>query len=171
MTEHFGLILDGLIVVMLAATIFYASALSRRLNQLRDNRREMETAVRRFAEASIKADASVKGLKRTADESGTNLQKLIDRSQALRDELSFLVEAAEAVADRLETGSGTTRPRPRQQQSRSDAIGPNAVAADAERDGDDAQPLSAARPEPTGRRRSAKDTADQDLLRAIENLR
>ena len=171
MTEHFGLILDGLIVVMLAATIFYASALSRRLNQLRDNRREMETAVRRFAEASIKADASVKGLKRTADESGTNLQKLIDRSQALRDELSFLVEAAEAVADRLETGSGTTRPRPRQQQSRSDARDADAGAPDAERDGNDAQPLSAARSEPAGRRRSAKDTADQDLLRAIENLR
>ena len=161
MTEHFQLILDGLVVVMLAATIFYAAALSRRLNKLRDNRREMETAVRRFAEASIKADASVKGLKRTADESGTNLQKLIDRSQALRDELAFLVEAAEAVADRLETGSGTTRPR---QQ-------PQAAAAAADHRDDDAQPLTAVRSEPQGRRRSAKETADHDLLRAIENLR
>ena len=162
MTEHFRLILDGLVVVMLAATIFYAAALSRRLNKLRDNRREMETAVRRFAEASVKADASVKGLKRTADESGTSLQKLIDRSQALRDELAFLVEAAEAVADRLETGSGTTRPRQQPQA---------AAAAAADHRDDDAQPLTAVRPEPQGRRRSAKETADHDLLRAIENLR
>ena len=161
MTEHFGVILDGLVIVMLAATIFYAAALSRRLNQLRDNRREMEAAVRKFAEASVKADASVKGLKRTADESGTNLQQLIDRSQALRDELAFLVEAAEAVADRLETGSGTARPR-RQ---------PPPAAAASEPAGDDAQPPAGARSEPQGRRRSAKEMADHDLLRAIENLR
>ena len=163
MTEHFRLILDGLVVVMLAATIFYAAALSRRLNKLRDNRREMETAVRQFAEASVKADASVKGLKRTADESGTNLQKLIDRGQALRDELAFLVEAAEAVADRLETGSGTTRPRQHAQGV--------AAAAAADHRGDEAQPLTAVRSEPQGRRRGTKETADHDLLRAIENLR
>ncbi|MCA8931940.1 MAG: hypothetical protein KDA49_05700, partial [Rhodospirillaceae bacterium] len=90
MTEHYGIFLDGLIVVLLVATIFYAVALSRRLASLRDNRKEMEVAVRRFVEASTRADASIKGLKRTADESGTSLQSLADRAQTLRDELAFL---------------------------------------------------------------------------------
>ncbi|MCB9958556.1 MAG: hypothetical protein H6843_08150 [Rhodospirillaceae bacterium] len=183
MTEHYGIFLDGLIVVLLVATIFYAVALSRRLSSLRDNRKEMEVAVRRFVEASTRADASIKGLKRTADESGTSLQSLADRAQTLRDELAFLVDSAEAVAERLEAQTGVPRPRPR----RTEAARPDAAAAAGDRALDRAEdsPLTAsrgaaeaapaARPAPRPAAQPAAEDRDSkthaDLLRAIENLR
>ena len=70
MTEHYGLILDSLIVVLLLATIFYCVVLNRRLGRLRNSRTELERATRAFAEAASRADAGIKGLRRTAEESG-----------------------------------------------------------------------------------------------------
>lgn len=102
MSDNFGLILDILVIALLGATIFYAATLSRRLAQLRGDRGELQSAVRALAEAAAKAEASVKGLRNSADEAGGKLQKQIDRAQALRDELTFLVDAGEHLADRLE---------------------------------------------------------------------
>lgn len=106
MTAHYGLILDSLIVVLLIATIVYAAMLNRRLAGLRDNRKELEQAVRSFGEAAARADAGIKGLKRAAEETGQRLQKDVDRGEALKDELTFLVETAEALCARLEAGAG-----------------------------------------------------------------
>src|SRR3546814_3908269 len=88
MTLHYPLIMDSLIIILLAATIVYASILNKRLSRLRDNRAELEKAVRSFGEAAGKADAGIKGLKLTADKAGSTLQKEIDRAQRLRDELA-----------------------------------------------------------------------------------
>ena len=176
MTEHYGVFLDGLIVVLLLATIFYSVALSRRLGALRDNRKEMETAVRRFAEASMKADASIKGLKRTADESGLTVQKLVDRAQTLRDELAYLVEAAEAVAERLEAQTGVPRPQPRAASGR--AAAPPAPTPQGAETPDRPEELTATRtpgrtgpPARPGAREDRDSQANAELLRAIENLR
>ncbi|NBB84030.1 MAG: hypothetical protein GVY28_11575, partial [Alphaproteobacteria bacterium] len=109
MTEHYGLILDSLVVILLIATIVYAAMLNRRLAGLRDNRAELEQAVRSFGEAAGKADAGIKALKRTAEETGQRLQKDVDRGEALKDELSLLVETAELLADRLEAAAGGSR--------------------------------------------------------------
>jgi hypothetical protein len=101
-SDNFGLILDILVIALLGATIFYAAILSRRLAQLRGDRGELQSAVRALAEAAAKAESSVKGLRNSADEAGGKLQKQIDRAQALRDELTFLVDAGEHLANRLE---------------------------------------------------------------------
>jgi len=111
-TEHFGLILDILVVCLLGATIFYAATLSRRLTQLRHNRAELEAAARGLAEAAGKADAGIKGLRLAADDSGARLQRQIDRAQELRDELAFLVDAGESLAARLESAARGRAPAP-----------------------------------------------------------
>ena len=159
----YGIILDALVAVLLIATIFYAAALSRRLNALRDNRREMEFAVRRFAEASMKADASIKGLKRTADESGSTLQQMTERAQTLRDELAFLVEAAETVAERLENGSGTQRQSAPATPPPEPPPAPSWQSRPAP-----AEPATAPAP---ARKSQQTRGSDQDLIRAIENMR
>jgi hypothetical protein len=101
-SANFGLILDILVIALLGATIFYAATLSRRLAQLRGDRGELQSAVRALAEAAAKAESSVRGLRNSADEAGGKLQTQIDRARALRDELTFLVDAGEHLADRLE---------------------------------------------------------------------
>lgn len=163
MTQHYPLILDSLIIVLLLATIFYAAMLSRRLSRFRDNKAELEKAALTFTEAAGRADAGIKGLKLTAGKAGATLQKEIDRAQSLRDELAFLVDAGEAVAARLEgaaQAAGKTAPRPPMQAVRPVAGGgPVAAVAPV------AATARAGRPE-TGPRQP-----DRDLLKAIENMR
>jgi hypothetical protein len=132
-SSSFALILDVLVVVLLGATIFYAATLSRRLAQLRGDRGDLQSAVRTLAEAAAKAEAGVKGLRTTADETGARLQKQIDRAQALRDELGFLIDAGESLADRLETAASQAGERRRQQEGAAGEETPAAAANAGER--------------------------------------
>jgi hypothetical protein len=118
MTITFPLILDILIVILLTATIGFAMVLNRRLSRLRDNKAELDDLVKGFADAAGRAEISVAGMKETASKSADVLQKSIDRAQALRDELQFMIEAADSLASRLEGSVGahtvraTTGPSP-----------------------------------------------------------
>jgi hypothetical protein len=118
MTITFPLILDILIVILLSATIGFAMVLNRRLSRLRDNKAELDDLVKGFADAAGRAEISVAGMKETASKSADVLQKSIDRAQALRDELQFMIEAADSLASRLEGSVGahtvraTTSPSP-----------------------------------------------------------
>ena len=106
MTITFPLILDILIVILLSATIGFAIVLNRRLSRLRDNKAELDDLVKGFADAAGRAEVSVAGMKETAAKSADVLQKSIDRAQALRDELQFMIEAADSLASRLESSVG-----------------------------------------------------------------
>ncbi len=150
MTEHYGLILDSLIVVLLLATIFYCIVLNRRLGRLRSSRAELERATRAFAEAAARADAGIKGLRRTAEESGSGLQQEVQRADGLREEMHMLVEAAESLAKRLEGAAGTAR----------SGAGPKVSPQ---------QP--SARPQRARSEAAPANRPDRDLLKAIENMR
>jgi hypothetical protein len=183
-SQNFGLILDLLVVVMLGATIFYAAVLSRRLSQLRGDRGELQSAVRGLAEAAVKADASVKGMRATADEAGGRLQAQIDRAQGLRDELTFLIDAGESLADRLEqaaSGSGGQRrrggdaadeapvPANRAERRCAPDVSPESKAVDPK-----AAPRPELRAEPARRAAVAgkgRGPLDRSLIHAIESLR
>ncbi len=151
MIADYGLILDGLIVVLLCATVVYAAALNRRIARLRDNRAELELAARAMADASVKAEAAIGGLKLTAGSVGAAIQADIEKARGLRDELTFLVEAGEALAGRLEAAaSGAGR------------------AAEASRP----QPVKPApAKEETKPRKGKGGRSKSDLMKAIENLR
>ncbi|WP_366656467.1 DUF6468 domain-containing protein [Fodinicurvata sp. EGI_FJ10296] len=104
---NYGLVLDSMIVVLLGATIVYAIILNKRLQSLRNNRAELEQAARAFAEAAYRADESIRSLRSASDGAGAELREQIHRAQSLRDELKFLVEAGEGLADRLEVAAST----------------------------------------------------------------
>ena len=170
MTQHYGLILDGLVIVLLCATIVYAAILNRRLKRLRDGRAELEKATRSFAEAALRADAGIKGLKQVADDSGHSLQAMIARAETLRDEMTFLVDAGESAASRMERAA--TR-----QDSRLSVVpeAPDIGCGDHPEEIADEAPASqgraprsrAAAPK-SGRRRGGPG---RDLLKAIESMR
>ncbi len=106
----YGLLLDGLIAVLLIATIAYAAMLNRQLAALRNNRVELERASRNFAEAAINADANLKMLRSTADQTGRHLQAQIDRATRLSDELRLMVDAGESQARGMVGETPTARP-------------------------------------------------------------
>ncbi|MEI6558486.1 MAG: DUF6468 domain-containing protein [Rhodospirillaceae bacterium] len=101
MSPTITLILDLVIAGLLVATIIYAIQLNRQLIRLRDGRGEMEGLIRSFNDATIRAETGIKAMRRATAETAEGLQRSVERAQALRDELQFLVEAADSLARRL----------------------------------------------------------------------
>jgi hypothetical protein len=99
------LLLDGLLVVLLLLMIGYAFVLNRRLSTLRADRTDLEVFINRFNDATDKANASLKGLRGAAESNVALVKDASDKAQALRDELAFLVERADGVAERLAKAS------------------------------------------------------------------
>jgi len=96
-----SLILDLVIVGLLAATIAYAIILNKQIIKLRESRGEMAELIQGLNEAMVKAESGVRGLKKTASDTGEDLQRTVAKAQGLRDELEFMIEAADALANRL----------------------------------------------------------------------
>ncbi|MBK3776702.1 hypothetical protein JJL56_15520 [Azospirillum sp. YIM DDC1] len=111
MSPTLTLVLDLVMVGLLAATIAYAIILNRQIIKLRESRGEMAELVRGLNEAMSRAETGVRGLKKTAHETGEDLQRTVAKAQTLRDELEFMIEAADAMANRLGNVGGE-RPKP-----------------------------------------------------------
>lgn len=111
MSPTLTLVLDLVMVGLLAATIAYAIILNRQIIKLRESRGEMAELVRGLNEAMARAETGVRGLKKTAHETGDDLQRTVAKAQTLRDELEFMIEAADAMANRL-GNVGDERPKP-----------------------------------------------------------
>ena len=102
------LILDGLILVLLGGTIFFAARLSVHLKTFRSNRAQLEQLVKELAEQIAQADRAVAGMREAAREGGRDLQQRINEARALSEELQFMNETGNNLAGRLEkvaTGS------------------------------------------------------------------
>ncbi|MDH3474895.1 MAG: DUF6468 domain-containing protein [Rhodospirillales bacterium] len=99
-----GLVFDAMVAVLLVATIVYAVILNRKLTQLRDGRAEMERLLGGFVEATVRAESGLSALREATGACGEELQRRIDKGNAVADDLMFLVERAGALADRLEGG-------------------------------------------------------------------
>ncbi|PJK28248.1 DUF6468 domain-containing protein [Minwuia thermotolerans] len=117
-------ILDGLLAVLLAATVIYCFVLNRRLSRLRNAQGEMAELVRSFHQATENARASVGELKVAANAVGADLQKRIDAGRSMLDELEVVVHSGGKVAERIEQGvdrSKAAAPAETQRQERSPA--------------------------------------------------
>lgn len=103
-----GLILDVIVALLLVATLFYCVRLHRRLNVIREHRGELEALIQAFNESCTRAELGVRSLRSATDEA-TRLQQYLERSQNLRDDLSYLMDRGGSLADRLEGGVRTAR--------------------------------------------------------------
>src|SRR5262249_11494618 len=103
------LILDVIVAILLAATIAYAAMLNSRLGQLRKNRDDLAKLVSAFNEATARAEGGIPKLRRAADEAGATLQERVEKAQSLRDDLAFMIERADAMANRLENSVKSAR--------------------------------------------------------------
>ena len=104
-----GLLLDGIVAALLAATIVYCFLLHRRLAALRGAQAEMAKLVVEFNTATERAKAGVEDLKQVTAEAGQDLQTEIGKARAMADELMLMTESGERIATRLEAGIGNGR--------------------------------------------------------------
>lgn len=122
----YGLILDLLFAGLLVATLVYMARLNRRLDALRAGREELEALVKRFTAATEQAQSNVGAMKAAAESTGKGLQDEIDRARGLREDLTFLTDRANALADQLEVA--ITRSRPAAVQTPAPGAVPSNVA-------------------------------------------
>ena len=96
-----GILLDGLLAVLLVATIAWCFILNRRLGNIRAASQQMKDLVTNFSTATEQATAGIRALKVAAEVDGAALQEIVDSARVLRDELAFLTEAGDTLANRL----------------------------------------------------------------------
>jgi len=95
--------LDVIVVVMLGVTIYYAVVLKTRLATLRKDETEMQATLAAFSEAAAKAEASLANAKGHGPfaEPGADGAEIAAKGKEVIDDLKFLIERGDAMADRL----------------------------------------------------------------------
>ncbi|BAI72468.1 hypothetical protein AZL_018300 [Azospirillum sp. B510] len=142
MSPLVSIIIDVVMVGLLAATIAYAIILNRQIIALRESRGEMAELIQGLNDAMGRAESGVRTLKKAASDTGEDLQRTVNKAQTLRDELEFMIEAADALANRLGgVGERDARRESARDAGRSTAVAPALAARNPTR-----APLVAPRP-------------------------
>ena len=106
---NWSIALNGVFIVVMAIGIVFVWRLQRTLNGLNKNRTEMEKFVSDFSGSIGRAQHAIRDLQETARNVGHDVEGQLARAQGLRDELSFLVETADKVANRLSDSASTAQ--------------------------------------------------------------
>jgi hypothetical protein len=162
-----SIVLDVLVAGLLIATIAYAAVLDRRIRQLRSTRAELETMVVGFNTATARAESAIGDLKMGTEAGSRELKPLMANARQIADDLTFLVERGNELADRLEFGVGAARtmvpkgPAPAKPVARplTQPIRPKMVRSEAD-----------AREHPVRSERDVTD-AEHALLKALRSVR
>ena len=94
----YSLILDLFVALLLIITIGFAVVLNKRLGKLRGDREAFEKLAETFGESISRAEDGISTLHQTTDV----LQQRLEKAQALKDDLAFLIERGDRTADNLE---------------------------------------------------------------------
>jgi hypothetical protein len=104
------------VAALLSVTIGFCVVLERRLRQLRHAQSELAALIQSFNLAALRADSGIASLKALSDTARRELHGGLERATPLIDELRFLCERGDRLAERL------AAPQPRA------ATGPHGVS-------------------------------------------
>ncbi len=102
-------VLEAVLVLLLAATLFHALRLERALGVLKRDRAVLEELVEGFNESTRQAETGIERLRHAADGAGRQMARQIETAQRLRDDLAFLADRSDRLAERLEGAVRTAR--------------------------------------------------------------
>ncbi len=101
--------LDTVLVLLLGFTLLHGARLQRALRTLRGERAALGDAVAGLETGTRQAESGVEQLRLAADGAGRQMARQIERATVIQDDLRFLVDRSERIADRLEAVVKTTR--------------------------------------------------------------
>ena len=129
-------LLELVLVGLLIATMFHALRLERALGVLKRDRVALEELVAGFNASTRAAEHGIERLKEAADGAGRQIARQVDAATRLKDDLVFLSDRGEGLADRLDqlvrSARGLADPPMRSRATNLAAAPPAAVA---DRDG------------------------------------
>jgi hypothetical protein len=132
--------------------LFHAVRLERALGVLKRDRASLEALVEGFNASTRQAESSVARLQAASDGAGRQIARQMEGAGLLKDDLTFLTERGEKLADRLDELVRAARP----------------LAADAPRPGPQAAAAPAAQPAPRADKQRARSQAERDLVKALK---
>ena len=148
-------LLESVLLVLLAATLFHAIRLERALSVLKRDRAALESLVDGFNSSTRTAEIGIERLRAAAEGAGKQVERQTETASGLRDDLLFLIERGERLADRLDALVRAARPLV--------PPGPEAPAGGPAPEGDGPEMPPASDREGAGPR----SQAERDLLRAL----
>lgn len=95
-------VLQLVVVGLLGAALPFVLRLERELRALRQDRAALDGSAAGLAEATRLAEAASIRLRASAESAGRQVAEKLAAAEPLRDDLQYLVERAETVADRLD---------------------------------------------------------------------
>ncbi len=101
---------QGLVIGLLGVGVPVAWRLQASLAGLRAERAAMEAGVDGLAEATRAAESALQRLRATAEHAGRAVAERVAAAEPLREDMRYLIERAESLADRLEAGVRAARP-------------------------------------------------------------
>jgi hypothetical protein len=97
-----SLLLNLLIAGLLMATISYCWVLNKRIKILQDGKSELANLLQYFDESTARASESIVALQSASKKIGENIQTRIDKVNYLMDDLAFMVEKGNRLANQLD---------------------------------------------------------------------
>lgn len=94
--------MNFIIIGLLIPTIIYTYKLNRSLRELRQNQSSLAKLISSLNEATFKAENSIPKLKTLTKDSSEGLKDVVESAKTLKDDLMFINERANNLADRLE---------------------------------------------------------------------
>lgn len=179
MGEWIRFVLDIILIIIAGTGLWQMMRLIRHLIELRKSRADMERFVREFHATVLRAEAGISNLKQTARDRGDDLEQLIDKGTMLRDELQFLVESADQLANRLaHTATQATRPASAATKPAPEQTIPPATASTPAPEAEKPSPkvaspmtVSAAMEQAIKNKGEPATRAERDLLQALQKLK
>ena len=116
------LILNLTIIVLLIPTIVYTYNLNKSLKELRQNQKSLAELVAALNEATFKAENSIPKLRTATEHSSEGLKEVVDNAKELKNDLLFINERADSLADRLENVISTSRNIPKDEEKQQKVV-------------------------------------------------
>ena len=95
-------LLEGVLIVLLVLTLVHAVRLERALGGLRRDRAALGEAVAGFDSSARQAEAGLDKLHSMSQDTALHLARKLEGAAVLKDDLAFLADRGEHLADRLE---------------------------------------------------------------------
>ncbi len=100
--DSFEIIINVAIIALLVPTIIFAYRLNRSLTALRENQNSLAKLIGALNDATNKAENSIPKLKSATEHSSEGLKEVVDNAKTIKDDLLFINQRADSLADRLE---------------------------------------------------------------------
>lgn len=125
-----GLLIEGLVIVLLIATISYCALLSSRLKRLKSEESALRSTIAELLTATELAERAIRGLKVTANEHQKTLGMRVRDGERLNVELHEKLEQGEQLVERLIaiTQAAKPLPTPRRATTRPTISNPRSVS-------------------------------------------